>query len=140
MFSTTACYHNCYILVLVCVCLVTFVLNKHAAFRKIDLFSSFLSTLASVHALPNNSISADNILWFSQVPGPLHLSLGLDLLLVVGFLSLVLMIIELFFMEDGMVNITAELVASTSLTSKQWYGNYASYHIKSHMKKDNNNY
>ena len=67
---------------------------------------------------PKNSISADNtvILCFSQVPGPPHLSLGPDLLLVMGFLSLVLMITKLFFMEDGMVNVTAELVASTSLT------------------------
>ena len=96
------------------------------AFRQLAIRSSFLSTLsASVHALSQELLITSH---FSQVPGPPHLSLGLDLLLVVGFLSLVLMITELFFMEDGTVNIAAQLEAFTSLTSKQWYGNYASHH------------
>ena len=89
---------------------------------------------------PKNSISADNtvILCFSQVCGPPHLSLRLDLLLVMCFPLLVLMISELFSMEDGMVNVAAQLEASTSLTSKQWYGSYASHHNDIiYIKKDN---
>ena len=73
-----------------------------------------------MHALSQEYIISADLLHsslshyaFSQVPGPPHLSLELDLHLVVSFLSLVLMIIELFSMEDMMVNVVAELVTFT---------------------------
>ena len=79
-----------------------------------------ICSFPKTHSISATCIIILAVVYLSQVPGPLHLSLGLDLLLVVGFPSLVLMITELFFMEDGMVNVVAELAASTSLTSKQW--------------------